>query len=350
MATSYPRGRAVAVRMERRPRGTISAMWDHPEIKALVEIGRKVRDRVRAAMLKDRGELALPAGESAGDLQYAIDRLSEESLASVVEEAASALLPLRLLAEGTDQDGIEIGGPAGRWLVIDPIDGTRGLMHGKRSAFFLAGLARPALAPRLSDLTTSVMVEIPTVRSALSDILVARRGEGVAARTEDLDRGGSTNWSPRPSQATTLRHGFGTIVRFFAGAAEPLGRLHDALMAALFPGDAQAAQDVFEDQYISNGGQMHALITGRDRFVADLRPLFLTGAGASLRCAHPYDVLGALIAEEAGVPITDPTGAPLDVPLDLTTRVAWIGYANSALRTAIQSVLVGAMRSCGGIS
>ena len=37
-------------------------------------------------------------------------------------------------------------------------------------------------------------------------------------------------------------------------------------------------------------------------------------------CCHPYDLCTKLIAEEAGVIVTDPTGGPFDAPLDTETE------------------------------
>jgi hypothetical protein len=81
-------------------------------------------------------------------------------------------------------------------------------------------------------------------------------------------------------------------------------------------------------------------MVGHDRFLADLRPLLRDPAEpvARITC-HPYDLCTALIAEEAGVIVTDPWGEPLRAPLDTTSPVAWVGYANTALRSAIEPVL-----------
>ena len=92
---------------------------------------------------------------------------------------------------------------------------------------------------------------------------------------------------------------------------------------------------MFEDEYVSSGGQLHELATGRDRFVAELRPLVAPGA---LAC-HPYDVCTALVLEEAGGGVTEPWGGALDAPLDTTSPVAWVGYANRALADWIGPVL-----------
>jgi hypothetical protein len=46
-----------------------------------------------------------------------------------------------------------------------------------------------------------------------------------------------------------------------------------------------------------------------------------------------------LIAEEAGVVLTDENGKPLDGPLDVTSGISWVGYANAKLRDRIQPFL-----------
>ena len=66
---------------------------------------------------------------------------------------------------------------------------------------------------------------------------------------------------------------------------------------------------MFEDQYISSGGQLYELMAGHDRFVADLRPLFeRRRAGGAALCCHPYDLCTELIARELGVLVTDEQG------------------------------------------
>ena len=47
--------------------------------------------------------------------------------------------------------------------VLDPIDGTRCIMHDKRSAWVLAGIApQKGEATRLSDIVAASMTELPT--------------------------------------------------------------------------------------------------------------------------------------------------------------------------------------------
>jgi hypothetical protein len=173
----------------------------------------------------------------------------------------------------------------------------------------------------------------------LSDVLTWSTDAGLEAWTEDLDGNIQRPLALRATSPTGVSHGFMTISRFTGGAGAALGALQDALLEALFPGDGEAPLHVFEDQYIANGGQLHALITGRDVFVADLRPLFRRRDGGRLLCAHPYDLLALPIAEAAGVVVTDAGGNPLDAPLDLATDVAWVGYGSEALRQRIEPAL-----------
>ena len=100
----------------------------------------------------------------------------------------------------------------------------------------------------------------------------------------------------------------------------------------------------FEDQHICNGGQLAALATGKDRFVCDIRaelsPLLEAAGRPPLLCARPYDLCCELIAREAGVIVTGADGLPLNYPLDTTTNVSWIGYANKNIRSLTEPFLL----------
>jgi hypothetical protein len=140
--------------------------------------------------------------------------------------------------------------------------------------------------------------------------------------------------------ATSIEHGFVTISNFFPGNKVLAGELSEYLVRNLLgPADVTRAM-VFEDQYISTGGQFYELIAGHDRFVADLRPLFyrLQNQPAGL-CCHPYDCAAMLIAEEAGVILTDGRGGALNGPLDVTTGLSWAGYCNSVIQRQIEPLL-----------
>jgi len=323
-------------------------------LPAILELHDRIRTSVVSAFAEQRPEsLSDVAEDGAGDTIYAVDRVSEETLVAGLEQLAREE-PLVLVAEGLPPDGLVLprGAHEGecRWrLLVDPIDGTRGLMYQKRPAWILTGVA-PNNGPetRLRDILLAVQTEIPLVKQHLSDQLWAIRGEGIGARRINRLSGKSEELVLRPSQADTVAHGFATVARFFPGARDILAAIDDEIMIEA-GGPAVAGKAIcFEDQYISTGGQLYEMMVGHDRFVADLRPLL----GDILRqrglphplCCHPYDLCTVLIAEELGVAVTDALGNHLDAPLDLETDVAWVAYANASLRARVEPALRAALK------
>jgi hypothetical protein len=317
-------------------------------LEPLLALHDSIRDAVVNACARQAPEqLATTAGD-AGDTIYAIDRVGEEALVRGLSGLARDE-PVCVVAEGLPDPLILPRGAREsdcRWrLLVDPIDGTRGLMYQKRSAWILTGIApNRGAGTRLSDVVLAVQTEIPLLKQHLSDQVWAFRGAGTKAQRWNRLSGKAEPLTLRRSGAETIAHGFATVVRFFPGAREILAAIDDEVVGALVKPEPRRAA-CFEDQYASTGGELYELMAGHDRFVADLRPL-VKSANPPL-CCHPYDVCTALIALEAGVLITDPSGAGLDVPLDLTTDVAWVGYANESLRRAIEPVLQGALRRRG---
>ena len=315
-------------------------------LEPLLSLHGAIRDAVVDACARQATEqLAKPAGD-AGDTIYAIDRVGEEALVRGLSTLPRDE-PVCLIAEGLAEPLVLPRGAREqdcRWrLIVDPIDGTRGLMYQKRSAWVLTGVApNRGEATRLSDIVLAVQTEIPLLKQHLSDQLWALRGKGIQARRWNALTRAAEPLTLRRSAAATIAHGFATIVRFFPGAKEMLGAIDDEVVQALVkPEPGRAAS--FEDQYASTAGELYELMAGHDRFVADLRPLlYATGL-----CCHPYDLCTALAATEAGVIITNPAGNPVDAPLDLTTDMAWVGYANEALRASIEPVLQAALRRRG---
>lgn len=325
-------------------------------LEPILALHRRIQQGVLDACARQpMDELATVAGDEAGDTIFRIDRVAERLLVEGLSEAAGAE-PLLLVAEGLAGGSLVLPRHAAagdcRWQVlVDPIDGTRGLMYQKRSGWILTGVAPVrGEATRLRDIVLAVQTEIPLQKQHRSDQLWARRGHGVEARRLDHLSGTVEPLALRPSRAATVAQGFATFVRFFPGAREVLAAIDDEVMAALVPAAAGKAAS-FEDQYASTGGQLYELMAGHDRFIADLRPLVQPGLAARGRppglCCHPYDLCTALIAEELGVILTGPAGEPLDAPFNLEADVAWVGYANDELRSVIQPVLLDALRRHG---
>jgi fructose-1,6-bisphosphatase/inositol monophosphatase family enzyme len=318
---------------------------------------RRIRDAVvRAFRERAADELAGVAGDDGGDTIYGIDRVSEEVLLEELGRDAEALGGLVLVAEGLPGGRTVL--PRGRTaasaryvVIVDPIDGTRGLMYQKRSAWVLTGVAPNGPDPRLADIVLAVQTEIPILKQYLADELWAVRGRGFGASRVDVLSGTSSEVVLRPSRAAGIEHGFAMLSRFFPGARDAIAAVDEEVVRAVLGPPPAGRALCFEDQYLSSGGQLYELIAGHDRFSADLRPLFdrvlaERNEPPTLAC-HPYDVCTALIAEEAGVLVTGPSGGPLDAPLDVDTPVAWVGYANAQIRACVEPALRAALARRG---
>ncbi|MDA0711067.1 MAG: inositol monophosphatase [bacterium] len=315
---------------------------------------RKIQGEIREILLvhikaQDAESLSAISGETDGDTIYAVDRVSEEGLVALFEREFAQDSAIVLVGEGLPEGGQVIPKSArpqeaAYRIIVDPIDGTRGLMYDKRSAWILTGVAKnKGDETRLTDIFAAVQTEIPTTKQFRSDVLWAVRGQGWGAEGVNVLTGEPVTLSLSPSRATSIEHGFAMVSRFFPGGKAILAQIEESLVERLIgpviPGKAR----LFEDQYISSGGQFYELMAGHDRFNADLRPLLdqhLASRGRQLGiCCHPYDVCTALIATEMGVFVEMPDGEPLNALLDTTSPVAWVGYANRHLRETISPVL-----------
>jgi fructose-1,6-bisphosphatase/inositol monophosphatase family enzyme len=309
-------------------------------------------DHVRRCVLNARREsgtddLAAISRESVADTIYGIDRISEDAITAWFGEHWPATIPVELVMEGIDPQN-PVTFPAKlpceqteAKIILDPIDGTRGIMYDKRAAWFLAGVApQRGPATKLSDIEVAVMVELPTTKQWRADRFSAIRGRGVFSDSVNVLTGDILPRSIRPSHAADMLHGFGYISRFFPTGKALTAAIEQQVWHRLYPRPSGKEVIVFEDQYISTGGQFCELLLGHDRMIADIRPLVFKKLGIpSALCCHPYDIAGALVLAEVGVILESPDGSPMDGPLDTTSPIAWVGYANPELAAHIRPVL-----------
>ncbi|HRH44042.1 MAG TPA: inositol monophosphatase family protein [Pyrinomonadaceae bacterium] len=324
-----------------------------PILKILHE---QIRDAVVEACEKTAVEqLAGVAKEEEGDTIYAIDRVSEELLVEFFEREIANQTSVVLVAEGLEKgkivlpDGIDENEAEWR-IIVDPIDGTRGLMYQKRPAWILTGIAKnKGENTNLSDLEAAIQTEIPLVKQHLSDTLWAEKGKGVKAERFNRITKESVELNISSSSAETIAHGFATISRFFPGVGIESTEIYEEIVRGALGVVESGKAQCFEDQYISTGGQFYELMCGHDRFIADLRPVFeksLQNKGFRLGiCCHPYDLCTELIAREAGVILTDEIGGQLSAKLSVEPDVAWVGYANEAVRKQVEPLLQQSLRS-----
>ena len=340
----------------------IPAAAGGPGVRAPVELVariRKVHDAIRDAVVlacerQSPEELSAVVGDDAGDTLFAVDRISEPVLLEHFGELARDW-PCLLVAEGLGRDGRRLL-PAGAApeiiVIVDPIDGTRGLMVQKRPAWVLTGVAaHRGGGETLADIQLAVQTEIPLVKQHLCDQMWAIAGQGAQAERLDRTTGARRPLALRPSRATSIWQGFGALSRFFPGARAELGAIDDEVSERILGPTVRGRAQSFEDQYISSAGQLYELAAGHDRWVADLRPVIeplVRARGRELGiCSHPYDLCTELIAREAGVIVTDPQGQPLRAPLDVFAEVGWMGFANQEIRALVEPALRAALRARG---
>src|SRR4051812_49067473 len=223
---------------------------------------------VRRLLIESRTQKDLHAiaRTSSADTIYAIDAVVEPVLEDFCRDWAKTT-PLVLIAEGIEDErgneGAKIFPEGSREadaplrLIVDPIDGTRGIMYDKRPAWALAGVApNHGPATRLRDIEIAVMTELPTAKMSRADVLWAIKGQGAHGVRESLDNSRASETLPfPPPQPADIRHGFATISNFFPGTKVLSSELMERLVRELIgPADVTKAM-VFDDQYISTGGQ-----------------------------------------------------------------------------------------------
>lgn len=319
----------------------------HEDLRLLLcDLGNYVQAKILSGrQSRSINALANVAAQTSADTIYAIDKISEDAIAEWFTEKWPATEPVEIVMEGLEEETcFPRGTPASqtKWkCLLDPIDGTRCIMYDKRSAWSLAALA-PQHGPEtmLSHITVAAMTELPTTKQWRADQISAVRGCGIVADSTNIFTGEKNPLILTPSSATNFRHGFAWMAKYFPEGRTLTAQIEEQLWSELVGIGVDASPTVFDDQYISTGGAFYELLVGHDRLVGDLRPLVYAALDLefSLLC-HPYDVGPALLLEEAGIIYEHPLGGFPDAPMDTTSGIAWITYANPVLAAAARPVL-----------
>ena len=162
------------------------------DIRSLFEPVKRLHETIRERVVQacegsSTEQLANVVSDDEGDTIFSVDRVSEELIVDFIDLEIAVTAPVVLIAEGIAGGHLVL--PVGEdevdavWrIIVDPIDGTRGLMYQKRSAWILTGVA-PNRGPKthLGDIQFAMQTEIPLVKQHLSDTLWAFRGEGAGA-------------------------------------------------------------------------------------------------------------------------------------------------------------------------
>ena len=321
----------------------------HETLRSLLcELGIAIRDAVITQRCElDAVALSTVTGHVGGDTIFAIDRFGEEAILKWFRSHWPNEHPVQIVMEGVEA---ELCFPEGTALsstdwkcIIDPIDGTRGIMYDKRSAWALAAIApQSGDQTMLSEIIAASMTEIPTSRHWRADQFSATRLGSLIGSTFDVRAGIAVDCEPpKPSSATHFDHGFSSLVKFFPEGRTLTAQIEERLWDELVGLNRSPSPAIFDDQYICTGGQFHELMTGRDRLIGDLRPLVYRTLDIDFSglCCHPYDCCTAMLLQKTGVIYEHPLGGFPDAPLDTESGVPWIAYANEILAAQARPVL-----------
>lgn len=316
----------------------------------LADLTRSIRDAVLASRdAKSSPDMATVTGHAGGDTIYAIDKVGEAAIFEWFAAHWPAEWPVELVMEGLEgQTTFPAGSARTDWkCIIDPIDGTRCIMYDKRSAWVLAAIApQRGEETMLSDLVACAAAEIPTTKQWRSDMLSTALGEPIVARSQNLFTGAIAPLAVVPSQADGFGHGFSSLAKFFPEGRTLTAQIEERLWDDLAELGSGPSPTIFDDQYLSTGGQFYELLIGHDRMNGDLRPLVyrVLGIESALVC-HPYDACTWLLLQQAGILFEHPLGGFPDAPLDTSSEVAWVAFANPRLAAkggpALRKILSG---------
>jgi hypothetical protein len=312
----------------------------------LTAIQEEIRDAVREDLsLKEKSFLSEEAHQGAGDVSFQIDVRPEEIVRQTFGRTPEAVV---VICEGLGRVTFPAGAnesEAAWWVIIDPLDGSREISYGKRSAWVLSGVAPASQAPTLADIVWAIQTEVPVLSQATGVVLSAGSGQPAVSESCDLTARSAARvrHGLHPSAAASVRGGYAVFTDYFAGShaitAQIADLVFDRALGPVKSGEALA----FNDQYLSTAGCMYLMASGTYRFYADLRPVVGQLAARSGRnvglCAHPYDLCTYLIAQQAGVLLTDPAGAPLSYPLATDVDCGWVGYASQHIRNEMEAPL-----------
>lgn len=309
----------------------------------------------------EAGDLDLAARavrQGAGDVTYAVDARVEAAIEHWSEEQARTEC-LSVLTEdsgwrhlGPDGaggvralPGFDHGGPR---IALDPIDGTRNLMCDLRSAWTVVSFAPPGSgAPRLRDVSFGLVSEIPDTRGARYRCLAALAGRACEFEERELESAALVrSRTLEAGSDARVDHGYFPIFRYAPDQRPALALIEAEFTERLRVHEGANLRHVFDDQYISNAGQLFLLAIGTYRMIADVRGWLAERLGTATVTSHPYDVAGAIVcARAAGCVVEGPLGTELDFELDVVTPVNFVGFANQASARRIRPHLEASMRS-----
>lgn len=292
----------------------------------LIELTARLREVVLPALgahaARDHAGVAV-----GGDVTFGIDELAEDLL---VRHMASHLPTWAFYSE---DGGLQGASDPELILIVDPIDGTRPAAAGFEMACVSVAAVPPLLEPTMGDVVAGVVQEIKS-----GDIFVAERGAGYRAKHAS---GAKIPFAP--TARVDLESLFWTL-GFRGRPAVVLASVLEELIDTSSVGGS--VFDIGSATY-----SVTRILTGQLDAYVDIGPAIIdahawteaefrrVGRGNVL-CNSPYDLAAVhLICKEAGVPIGDASGRPLDdrpvLGSDASFQMACIASANPELQAAL---------------
>jgi myo-inositol-1(or 4)-monophosphatase len=258
-------------------------------------------DAVRKAVIETKGVLKnrqVNGYSPGGDAQFDIDEVAEEAVWRFAKKRGE---PIALYSE--DRGLKKIGDPK-YVLIVDPIDGTRPAAAGLEMATVSIAAARLTPSPRIDDIRFALLREIKSGAILFAD----RSRKGILAR-------GYSGPVPNLSRTKSLDRMFWSLE--FNG--HPASLMIEAYGHLIDRSANPGGVFVFNSASFSISrvitGQLDAYADIGNRMLQDepalLKAFKRVGNGHVLHL-FPYDIAASvLLAEKAGVVITDAYGKPL---------------------------------------
>ena len=264
-----------------------------------------------------------------GDFIYNIDLEAEKILLEEFRKWGKEE-PVLLVAEGLGRRpfGAEKEEDCKTIVVVDPIDGTREIMFSRRPAWALAGVAPYRKDATLDDIWISVQTSIGKNIFGEDEALWAVKGKGAYWQK------GKKILRLKTLQDEEIEHRFITFQSYFEGLRKPVTDIQERVLSNFVRPQTGKAL-TFEDTYLSTGGLIYMMATGRQSAIIDFRPQVGKALGN-----HVYDLSAHLIAKEAGASADFYVGNKKSkVPLSLDSKFGMRFYANKKLKNKLDPVI-----------
>jgi myo-inositol-1(or 4)-monophosphatase len=313
------------------------------EGRDVIDITRRLTDLcagLRAVVLPSLGAHAARdhAGVAVGgDVTFGIDEEAERYLVTHMRERLPGW------AFYSEDGGLQGAADPEVILVVDPIDGTRPAAAGFEMACVSVAAVPGGGEPTMGDVVAAAVQEIKS-----GDLFVAEKGAGFSMRRAD---GGELPF--RPTSRVELESLFWTLGFRGRPAVVLAGVLAELIDTSSVGGSVfdigSATYSVTRiltgqlDAYVDIGP---AIIAAHPELEAEFRRV---GRGHVL-CNSPYDLAAVhLLCREAGVPIGDADGAPLDgrpvLGSDASYQMACIAAGNDELQRRLIEVVQRGIRA-----